>query len=218
MAAAKIENHYEKWGREWQERFLTLDQEALMKKLPELKEEGDCLTIRHFGRKYAISRRTGELTASDRDENVSLNTRLNIYTLLWYCSPLAMKSGEWVPFRQLKDASPFGPAFQKGVVDALAATFSGHMEALLTAGKKLGARRLSLADAGFELDAFACIPMRVLFWEGDEEFPAQANILFDKNATSFIHVESIVTIASEGLERLTEAAGLPLKGSPFTSL
>lgn len=218
MAAAKIENHYEKWGKEWQERFLTLNQEALMEKLPELTAEGDYLTIRHFGKKYGINRKTGELIAFDTAEQVSLNTKLNIYTLLWYCSPQAGRVGEWVPFRQLKDASPFGPAFQKGVVDALAATFSRHMDRFAEACLKLGARDISMADAGFELDAFSCIPMRVLFWEGDDEFPAQANILFDKNAVSFIHVESIVTIASEGLCRLAEAAGLPLKGSAFKSL
>ena len=57
--------------------------------------------------------------------------------------------------------------------------------------------------------------MRYLFWDGDDEFPAQANILFDKNVVDFIHVESTVTIAMEGLYRLAEAAGLPVLGSAF---
>ena len=51
--------------------------------------------------------------------------------------------------------------------------------------------------------------MRVLFWDADDEFPAQANLLFDKNATDFIHVESVVTIASQAevwLERLAADA------------
>lgn len=34
-------------------------------------------------------------------------------------------------------------------------------------------------DAGYEIDAFDCMPIRFLFWEGDEEFPDQANLLLD---------------------------------------
>ena len=53
--------------------------------------------------------------------------------------------------------------------------------------------------------------MRVLFWEGDEEFPAQANLLFDRSAPDFIHVESVVTIASAALRHLAEYADLPIR-------
>ena len=69
-------------------------------------------------------------------------------------------------------------------------------------------RGVRISDSGFQLPAFACSPMRLNFWEGDEEFEAQANLLFDRSATDFIHVESVVTIASEGVRRLAEAAGL----------
>ena len=66
----------------------------------------------------------------------------------------------------------------------------------------LGGKKLPWSDMGYELSAFECIPVRFLFWEGDEEFPAQGNLLFDAGVTDFIHGESIVTIASVGLSRL----------------
>jgi hypothetical protein len=50
------------------------------------------------------------------------------------------------------------------------------------------------------------MPIRFLFWDGDEEFPAQANILFDENITEFTHEETVVTIASDGVRCLTDAA------------
>ena len=53
--------------------------------------------------------------------------------------------------------------------------------------------------------------MRVLFWDGDEEFSAQCNLLFDRSATDFIHVESLVSIASEALKHLADTAGLPVR-------
>ena len=52
--------------------------------------------------------------------------------------------------------------------------------------------------------------MRFLFWDGDDEFPAQGNLLFDKSATDFIHIESVVSIAMVGLDMAAKKAGLPL--------
>ncbi len=68
-----------------------------------------------------------------------------------------------------------------------------------------------------QVEAFACIPVRYLFWEGDDEFPAQANMLFDASATDYIHGESILTIGSYGLSRLAELAGLPLARGTFST-
>lgn len=215
MKAEQRTDNYQKWIEEWAGRISRMDQKELLKKLQELNVEGDYLTLFHFHHKYGVHRLTGEIRSMESEKNPSRNIKLNIYTLLWYCKPFTCLSGQWLPFRSLKDASPFGPAFQKSVLQVLAQTFSGHMEQLCSACEKLGGTRLPMSDAGYRLSAFQCIPLKLLFWDGDDEFPAQANILFDKNVTDCIHVESVVTIASECVSQLAGIAGLPLLGSAF---
>ena len=210
-----IVSNYERLNDEWAKRISGMDIDGLMKKLPELKREGDCLTIRHFARKYAMSLENFAIAAAEDDLPVTSNARLNIYTLLWYSREGAALTGDFKPFESLRGAGPFGPAFKKGVLAPFAAAFSGRTEALLHACEVLGGRRLNISDAGFELSAFDCIPVRYYFWDGDEEFPAQANMLFDMSCTDFIHVESIVTIATEGMRRIAEAAGVSLDRSAF---
>ena len=61
---------------------------------------------------------------------------------------------------------------------------------------------------GYEINAFECMPIQFLFWDENEEFEARASMLFDLGSTDFIHEESIVTIASVGVERLVQIAGL----------
>ena len=173
---------------------------------PELEETADQLRLWHFGRQFAVSREDGAIRCLSDDGPVSYNEQMNIYTLFHYCVPGARLTGEWLPFRDLRHASPFAAAFQRGIVLPLARTFSGRGDLLPAAVERL--RGVRISDSGFQLPAFACIPMRLNFWEGDEEFEAQANLLFDRSATDFIHVESVVTIASEGVRRLAEAAGL----------
>ncbi len=211
---AKQTSNYDKWCEQWRQRFLSMDQAQLMQLLPELKVEGDFLTIVHFGKKYGIHRRQGHIVSLEDVLPVSTTVQLNIYTLFGYVSPTALFRDEWVPFEKLRSTSPFAAAFHKGIITPFARTFSGHMDALQSAFESLGGVRLPHSDLGYQIKAFECIPMRFLFWEGDEDFPAQANILFDKSATDFIHGESIVTIASLGLHRLAEEAGLlPDKGA-----
>lgn len=208
-------SNYTKLCQEWGAKFLHMDVEKLMKKLPELREEGEYLTLYLFGRKLGIRKATGEIDAMEDDRPVGNTTKLNVYTLFGYCKEYASLTGRWVPFRDLRGASPFAPAFQKGVLEPLATTFAGHAESLEQACIQLGGTKLEHGDVGYELKSFDCIPVRISFWDEDEEFCAQANILFDYSATDFIHVESTVSIAMEALYRLAEVAGLELKGSTF---
>ncbi len=128
----------------------------------------------------------------------------------------AIKTGyRWVRFDQLKNTSPFSKAFQEGVVEPFSRMFSGHVKELSYACEKLGGKKLTWSDAGYELKAFECIPVRFLFWDGDDEFPAQGNLLFDASATDFIHGESVVTIAAIGLDRIAKLAGVPMDRSAF---
>lgn len=211
-------NNYEKWCDQWRIQFLHMNQSDLQKRLPELTDEGQWLTLRHYGRKLGINKADGSIHAMEDNHPVSCCEKLNIYTLFGYVSPNAAPTGKWVKFDQLKDASPFSKAFDAGIIAPFARTFDGHAAQLAQACCQLHGRRISQSDVGFELDAFGCIGVQFLFWDGDEEFPAQGNLLFDKSATDFIHVESIVTIAALGLSKLAEAANLPLDPSCFPVL
>ena len=200
-------NNYDQWRIDWQLRFLSMDKDVLLKKLPFLKLEDQRMLVPYFDRVIAIRLDNGVI-----EPRLSLMDEMNIYTMLWYSKDGAALTGEWLPFEQLKDARPFGPAFRKGNLAPFAATFDGQADRLKQALLAFGGKALPTGDVGYQIDVFPCIPMRVLFWDGDDEFPAQCSLLFDRSATDFIHVESVVSIASEALKRLADAAGLPVKG------
>ena len=123
---------------------------------------------------------------------------------------------KWVPFADLRNARPFAPAYQIGETDVFGATFSGHEKELREAFHKLDGRELPQGDVGYEIRAFDCMPMRFFFWERDEEFEAQGNILFDYSATDFNHVESAVSIADSGIKKACGACRSPSQGEIFS--
>lgn len=208
-----LASNYDKQCEEWQQRFLTMDPAEICRRLPEIAQNEEGLALWHYGRQFMVNRGNGSIRALSDDKPVKVMPQLNIYTLFWYAGKEATLTGSWVPFQALRDASPFEKAFHKGILEPLAATFSGHEELLRHAVEKL--KGTILSPTSYQLQAFSCIPVRINFWDADDEFPAQANLLFDSSATDFNHVESIVTIATEGMYQLAEAAGLELKGSPF---
>lgn len=209
------QSNYDKLCEDWREKFLQMDQEILMRKLPEIKAEGEYLTIVHFGRKYGIHRKEGYIRAMEDDIPLRNGMKMNIYNLFWYSKENISLTERWVPFRDVRNAGPFAPAFERNILKPFAMSFEGKTEKLRRAAEKMGGQPVRQGDAGYIVHAFSCIPMQYLFWDGDEEFPAQGNILFDYSVTDFIHVESTVTLAEEGIIRLAELAGIELKKKMF---
>ena len=132
----------------------------------------------------------GEIIAMEDELPISVSEKFNIYLLFHYIKPNSKIKGEWV-------------------------TFAGHMDKLEEACEKIGGKRIKASDMGYELKAFECIPVQFLFWDEDEEFESRASMLFDISCTDFIHEESIVTIASVGVERLIQVAGLNKSENTF---
>jgi len=163
------------------------------------------MKFRFFGREYAISRETLEICDPQAPQKeLSFCTHMGIYHLFHYALPGAKTSGEWVPLRGIRRAAPFEKAFLQQTLQPFAQFCDGRLPALISAGERLGFRRLPQSDAGFEADVYDCMKLRVLFWDGDEEFPAQANILFDANANDFLHEETIIMMGMEVLQRLMD--------------
>ena len=129
MKTEKISN-YQKLCGEWAEKFLLMDKEELMKRLPELKREKDYMTIWHFGVKFGVSEKDGSIICMSEEREPEVTEMLNIYTLLGYVKSDAFFMNKWVPFADLRGARPFGPAYKIGVTDVFAATFSDHEEEL----------------------------------------------------------------------------------------
>ena len=109
-------SNYEMQRRQWQERFLSMDQEALCRRLPGLELTEDQLRLRHFGRLFAVSRRDGTIRCLTDGAPASYNEAMNIYTLLHYARPDARWTGRWLPFRDLRHASPFASAYHSGII------------------------------------------------------------------------------------------------------
>lgn len=109
----------------------------------------------------------------------------------------------------MKRVYPFEAAYRKTIISRLQDTFSGKTKELKKACEALGGTPLPQGDVGYVLPVFPFLNIAVLFWDEDEEFEAQANMLFDSEITEFMHEENVVCVAADAVYYLTRAAGLP---------
>lgn len=202
-------NNYEVLIEQWREKAMSFDYKERYEALglPGYNE-GD-LPITSYGTLYEISRADASVRdVAQPERRLDYQTVLSIYHLFHFSVKQPKITGRFVPFREVKRCGPFDPAFKRQVLQPFAKAFEGKKELLIQAGEKLGFRRLPQSDAGFEAKAFECMPVQILFWDGDDEFSAQANILFDENITDFTHEETVVVIGDNAAKTLLSAAGI----------
>ena len=205
-----MESNYEKVKENWRQKFLEMDQEMLIRKFS-LKADEENLYIVYFSRKMVIDRKTGVISYLESEEKPGFNTVMMIYNMFHYAIENPIASNTMIPFRQVKRAYPFEGAYKRDILNELEHRFSGKTELLEKACIALNGEKMKQGDVGYLLPVYPFLKLAVLFWDKDEEFEAQANMLFDSNVTDFMHEENVVCMASDCVYYLTVAAGLRSK-------
>lgn len=113
-----------------------------------------------------------------------------------------LSSGNWVSYREIPGASFYYSAFVKRAIDPLKKVFGQNLDGLKGAGEILGGKTIDAGDVGYEFRLFPNIPVRLILWTGDEEFPAEANIVFAENIKDLLLPEDIAWLAGMLVYRL----------------
>jgi hypothetical protein len=108
----------------------------------------------------------------------------------------------WVSYREIPGASFYYGAFVKRAVDPLKKVFGQNISGFKKAAEILSGKIVEPGDAAFEFRFFPRVPLRLILWEGDAEFPAEANILFDAAIEKILSPEDIAWMAGMMVYRL----------------
>ena len=199
------QSNYDQVIENWRLKFLEMDQEELIRKF-QLEADEEFLYIIYFSKRFRIDRKTGIIT--ENGKSPGFDTVMNIYNTFYYSAAHPVASGNLVAFRQVKRVYPFEAAYRRTIIFRLQELFAGKTEELRKACEALGGTLLPQGDVGYVLPVFPFLNIAVLFWDKDEEFEAQANMLFDSEITEFMHEENVVCVAADAVYYLTLAAGM----------
>jgi len=119
-----------------------------------------------------------------------------LHYLLKSLKGIPAATGEWISFRDLDGGQAYYPTFKSRVLEPILRKYGSDPEAICGLIKRFDAVKAQHADAGVILKALEGVPILITMTGADEDFGAQANMLFDKSIKDIFCTED-VTVLSE---------------------
>ena len=172
--------------------FRVLNPEEVQKRLKTVKWDGEKFYVTLFSREYAISHPDYGICCLYGEPPRTVQTFLLRYLLEGRDIPWL---GGWKTFRELPWGEMYVKPFTGRALSRAAFAFGTRLEDFRAACEKLGAVKVERGDAGYQFDFIGNYKMQILVWEGDEEFPPNAQILYSDNFAEGFTAEDRVVAA-----------------------
>ena len=197
-------DNYQIQAQQAKERFLTYDQERLIRKMG-LESDENYLYITMLSRKHRIRRDTGDMEKLVGETWADANSHGEVMTLLdLICDSREDRfvSGKW------KAMGDFGRAFHRnlleGTRDPWADRFEKNPGGFRRACEALGGKTFPTGDIAYAIEFFDGLEVLVQLWFSEEEFPGALRLLWDGNALQYIKYETMYFAKGLLLQRLKE--------------
>ncbi len=201
-----MESNYEKTKEQTRLVFLQYDQEKMIEDL-HLDADEEYLYFDFICRRCRVERISGAVEC-EKDGTYhagSINEAMTVYDLLCWSDPTAVPSGNFVTLQTLSHLfSSSKPLASSGFDDKRAKLLDHRDEELREALHRLGGEDTKGGDVAAEVEIFNGLKALFRFWDSDDEFDAQIQILWDENTLKYMHYETVWYASGVLLSRVLE--------------
>ena len=177
----QIENHKEEVPfAHYEEKFRALDPASVAERLKEVIWDGKEFTVNLLGRDFAISHPDYAIRALDEGNLPPLPVQTFLLRYLLESRDVSW-AGQWKTFREMPWGEMYIKPYTGRVLTRAAFTFGTRVAAFKSAAEKMGAQAVTHGDAGYQFNLIGGYRMQILVWEGDDEFPPNAQVLYSDN-------------------------------------
>jgi len=171
-----------------------------------LEPEGT-LRLTFFWREYRVHPPDFIVRRVDTGEEVSSFLQALILTYMATADG-ATPSGRWVAFHSLPDGMFYAQAFRGYAEDRLVRELGERgLDGFRRAGERLQGVPLDLGDAGYAFAVLPRIHLAAVYWQGDEDFPSRASVLFEDSAPHYMSTDGLAILGSQLVTSIARAAG-----------
>lgn len=176
-----VENHKEEVPfAHYEQLFRSLNPQDALTRLNDIGWDGKEFTVTLLGRPFAIAHPDYAIRALDGGAVPPLPTQTFLLRYLLESKQVPW-NGTWKTFREMPWGEMYIKPYTGRVLTRAAFTFGTRIGAFRTACEKMGATSVPHGDAGYLFDLIGDYRMQILVWEGDDEFPPNAQVLYSDN-------------------------------------
>ena len=177
----QIENHKEEVPfAHYEEKFRALEPADVTARLKDVSWDGKEFTVTLLGRTFTISYPDYAIRALDEGKLPPLPTQTFLLRYLLESKDVLWMQ-EWKTFREMPWGEMYIKPYTGRVLTRAAFTFGTRVAAFKAAAEKMGAEPVKHGDAGYLFELIGGYKMQILVWEGDDEFPPNAQVLYSDN-------------------------------------
>jgi hypothetical protein len=156
---------------------------------------------------YIVDLAQGTLVRASDGKFPELDAAILILHYLSFFQASAKVAGKWVSLKEIPNGGMlFYPAFHKEAICGLIRAYGRQVGVFPECAARIGGQPVKFGDVAACFPVFPKAPMCVALWEGDEEVPANATILYDPSIEYFLHIESIIGLGYYLAKRLIKLA------------
>ena len=117
-------------------------------------------------------------------------------------------SRRWVGFRDLPDGMFYAQAYRGYTGIRLVRQLEGGIDAFRRAAEQMESEPVeAIGDAGYAFAPLPRIRAAVVYWQGDEDLPSQARVLFEDTACHYMPTDGLAIIGSHLVGSILTNAG-----------
>lgn len=203
----RVQNNYEIQVEYAKGIFLKYDQEKIIEQF-QLAHNEEFLFVNFIHSPYRISRATGSV---ERMENgnwmgTDFHEVMSIYDMICNEKGRPILTKQWSPIGNLGGMQNASAPVGANSFDKYGELFAGKQEALSYACEQLGGTKAPRGDVAYYLPLFDFLPVYLRFYDADEEFPAQIQILWDTNTCRYFRYETTFYATIVLMEKIKKIA------------
>ena len=162
------------------EKFAERDPEEITRRLNPVRWDGERFYVNLLGRTYSVSHPGADIREPEGGKEPAAAIRIFLLRYLLEGRRVAWCGG-WKTFREMPWGNVYQVPFSGRILSRAAFTFGTRIDAFRAACEKMGGIPVGKGDGGYEFHVLDDYSLQILIWEGDEEFPPSAQVLYSDN-------------------------------------
>ena len=151
------------------------------------------ITVEFLNQAYQVTLPDIDVALVGGGAEVPLSDKILILHYLTLASGVPL-SHKMTAFQELPEGANYLRTFSKRSIEPLVRYFGGEPERLMEVAKRLGGQKADYGDAAVTINGFKFVPVTLVLWRGDEEFPPRCNILFDSTIPEYLSTYDITVL------------------------
>ncbi|WP_163337352.1 DUF3786 domain-containing protein [Desulfopila sp. IMCC35008] len=150
-------------------------------------------SLHAWGRQYCIDPANETIVTVDNKK--SLHGYFDLFLIHHLLGAQALEpTGEWISEKDMPGGATFFRGPHAVPTELITGVVGDDLDLFRKMCESFGGTPLGMGDAAYSFTITDRVPVAILYWVGDEDFPAEAKILYDRTITEHLELDGVYAL------------------------